>query len=74
MLLQVAALGDRFPFGRDGLDLFFVMRDFAHAYVTVYYQNDAALRRDTRLQRFWQSARVFGESSGTDWSAFARRV
>jgi hypothetical protein len=72
---EMAALGDDFPYARDGMDFYKIVHKFVEAYVHVYYKSDEDIRKDDSLRSMWNAVRVFGDSSGlVHWSVITREA
>ena len=42
-----------YPFAVDGLEVWFAMKEWVSDYLSLYYKDDASMRRDKELQAWW---------------------
>lgn len=42
-----------YPFAVDGLEIWFAMKDWVSDYLSLYYKDDASIKRDQELQGWW---------------------
>jgi hypothetical protein len=55
-----------YPFAADGLELWAAIRTWLSDYVEVIYDDDACVRQDEELQRWWTEIRTVGHGDKKD--------
>ncbi|KAH9326857.1 hypothetical protein KI387_007035, partial [Taxus chinensis] len=43
-----------YPYAVDGLDIWFALKQWVSDYLSLYYKNDAAIRKDEEVQAWWK--------------------
>ncbi|BDA49833.1 Lipoxygenase 2.3, chloroplastic [Coccomyxa sp. Obi] len=61
-----------YPFGEDGLDIWYAMRDWFGSYLAIYYTDDQQLAEDSEIQEWWRDVREKGHPDKKEgWPALS---
>jgi linoleate 9S-lipoxygenase len=55
-----------YPYAVDGLDIWFAIDSWVKEYLSLYYENDDAVKSDTELQAWWTEIRNVGHGDKKD--------